>query len=103
MNFFVDLLNIEPDKITIMPFNFCPSKIYEVCFTGWKGICLSESCATFSEVVYISSQAVKAILKTYKDTHAFTEPMFCLHVDGTVKIKIGTLEIERYENTLRSK
>lgn len=100
---FKHILNHSQDY-KIIPDNFCASNNFEMTFKGWTPCTIDINDPFFSNLSKFASMIVDNFIELHKDTHAFTHPQFHYRPDSNVfGIKIGTLEIERYEKLIKEK
>jgi hypothetical protein len=90
------------DDYKLLPINMMPTKFYSVTFDGWDNPTIAADDPIFTEMVSFAAETARSIINKYKETHALTQPQFFWKPDGSFGIKIGLMELERYEELIRA-
>lgn len=100
MNFFENLLKLNQEDCFIIPDHWGgPIHFYSFSFEGWK-FSLDYTDPTMNEVMYLCGCNMNNFIQLYKDAHAFTQPQLAIKMDGTVLVKIATMELEIYHQMM---
>lgn len=92
--------NEKNNEHRIIPFNWCPTKFYIMDFHGWY-FSDDPNDSTFEMIMLLIQKTVDNFISIYKDTHAISDPDISLNPqDGIVRLKIATMENERYNYLL---
>ncbi len=83
-----------------IPCEMMPTKFYTITLDGWKPITFACDDSNLNDILFLVSQMLGNIITRYKNTHAFTRPQFFWKPDGTAGIKVGLMELERYEEVM---
>jgi hypothetical protein len=79
-----------------IPIDGCPHRYIEIDFKGWTKIKISHADPAFNEAMSLASAAIKNVYDLYKDTHAFSKPIFGYSTDAYFYVRIGLMKLERY-------
>ncbi len=99
-NHIFNALNSGIENYKIIPTNMSASKYYCVTFEGWQNVSFTAADQNLLDLIDLASSALTAIIFKYKDSHAFTEPQFFFKPDHSYGIKVGTLELEIYDQIM---
>ena len=103
MNFIQEKLVKDLPEFKIFPFRGNPDRIFTVTFEGWKAGSLVCDYDTMGPLLNMSTHALRGIIETYKDTHAFSQPDFFFRPhDGIFGVKIAIMENEKYEKLMKA-
>ncbi len=94
----VDQFNLNEEDYKIIPFTWCPTSFHTITFEGWKKNSFDFNDQVFSNIIELASKTLNLFIDFYKNTHAFSQPIFCLKPDGTFYIKIGMMTNDLYED-----
>ena len=100
MNFLQNRLMSKFDKCKLIPINVMPTKFYTITFEGWKPHMICYDDAGLNESIIMACASMDKIIELYRETHAFTEPMLSIMPNGIITLKIGTMELERYNEII---
>lgn len=89
---FLDFLEIDCNKYHIIPKEFMPTKIYDISFEGWQFMVIVDN-IEFHNSLHFVKKTIDSFVEIYKDTHAFSQPIFTIKANGTICLKMGTREI----------
>jgi hypothetical protein len=95
-----DQLRLNEDDHKIIPITMCVPEFYTITFEGWKNYSLIIVDDGFMKIMELAKSTVNSFIDLYKQTHAFTQPQFIMKMDGMPCIKIGIMEIDRYEKLM---
>lgn len=99
MNFFENLLRLNEDDYFIIPHHWQPTQFYTFTFEGWR-FTLDYTDTSMNSLMDLCSSTVNSFIHMYKNTHALTQPQLGIKADGTVYIKIATMELEIYHQMM---
>lgn len=100
-NFIQNYLKSSFDECNLIPWSMQPTKFYSITFKGWNKIIVVVDDETLHTILKIAKITLMAIVESYKDTHAFTEPQLSFMPDKeTWELRIGTMENELYEKLM---
>lgn len=102
-----------PDHLTnevlknhiVIPPNACPSRFFEIPFKGWNkdSIAISES-EEFEKLMIAARKLLIDFIKLFEKECVFSEPIFEFKPNENMfYLKIGTLEIERFNKYFKDK
>ncbi len=100
MNYIQNLLMKNMDKCTIIPVNICETRSYTFSFEGWKIKFLSIEDSELNDAIIMASASIDKLIEIYGNTHAFTQPILSISPNGIMTVKIGTMEIEIYNERM---
>ncbi len=93
---------LDLSEIKMIPLNWCPTKHYTISISGFDKFTVQKNDIEFSKILIFASETVKSFINVYKDTHAFSEPVFGYNLnDRLISIKIGTMENEIFDQLLK--
>lgn len=91
----------KPKNVVFFSYDIVPTNFYTITFEGWNRMKFICENSTLNEMLEMSSQSINALIKSKKDTHAFSEPQFGYRPDnGTFFVKIGTIEKDLYKKIM---
>lgn len=97
------VMNMVMEGCLMIPFQGCPTKYFEASFKGWKKVELSCTNSALNEALYVGSKTLEAVVSMYKETHAFSDPVFTWKPDGEFCLKVGLMEMDVYEHIYKKK
>lgn len=99
MNYFENLLNLSCEDYFIIPPHLQPTQFYTFTFEGWR-FTLDYTDSSMNNLMDLCGSTVNSFIQMYKNTHALTQPQLGIKADGTVYIKIATMELESYHQMM---
>lgn len=101
MNIFIQSLLDEKMKgCKIIPINFCETRKYEINLIGWKPNYICELDGDFSKSFELIHYFLGKFIEIYKDKFAFTDPQFFWKPTGEFGLRIGTMDLEQYNDLI---
>jgi hypothetical protein len=101
MNFIQQEFVKDLPDFKIFPFQGNPDRVFTITFEGWKIGTLILDYDHLSPLIKMTTHTLRAIIETYKDTHAFSQPDFFYRPqDGSFGLKIAIMKNERYEELM---
>lgn len=92
-----DFLGTNDQDYIQLPCNICPSRSYSFKIEGGENlIVVADTDGDFYKLTNALGAAINCFISSYRETHAMTQPQLCAMPDGKLIAKIGTLEIERF-------
>ncbi len=95
-----DTIHINSSRHRIIPMTWIPTKFYSLEFIGLEPSEINSRAEAFYNYFVFLGKAIYLFMDEYTDTHAFTEPQITIDDKGTIRIKIGTMENERYNKLM---
>ena len=83
--------------VTIIPHNWCPTRFFSFHFRGWNIRELDVQEPEPFDAVRVGSASIQSFYDLYHDKYAFTDPIFEIHEDGSVTVKIAIMALEQYQ------
>jgi hypothetical protein len=83
-NFFADC--------KMMKMNECATKFFEIHFRGWTPQHITGDDKELEEILDLANLNIEFIISKYKETHSFSQPMFCYLPPMQFSVKIGVRE-----------
>ena len=92
----------------LIPMTMHATKFYTISLEGWDDITLASDDLILEELMIFASASLDKFIYIYGKTRAFTEPQFFYQPknefgNARFGIKIGTIELELYEEMMKGK
>jgi hypothetical protein len=101
MNYIQKFLNKSLKDCKLISIIMMPTNFYTITLEGWMHFAISHDDPTWNNMMKIAALNVEMLVSIYGETHAFTEPSLSYSPsDSTLKIRIGTMELERYDEIM---
>ena len=92
------IMDMVMDGCSMIPIHGCPTKYFEENFKYWKKFEFYCDNAALNEAIYVASKTLEAVISMYKETHAFSDPVFTWKPDGEFGLKVGLMEMDLYKH-----
>jgi hypothetical protein len=98
-----NIFQLDEKKYKIIPHLWCPTHSHKITLEGWKNFTLDIHDETFNIMIKICTDTLKSFVESYKNKYAFEQPSLFWTPYTTCGIRIGTMDIEDYEERMRQK
>lgn len=85
-------------KAAKIPYYMQPTRFFEITFEGWKDFTIILEDPSIILISKMIRYNLLFIVKTYKGTHAFSEPYLTyLPKENSISLRIGLMELDTYK------